>query len=45
MLLKAEEHFCRGEAAAAKEAYNNAITLARNHKMLNDEALGERCMA
>ena len=45
MLLKAEEHFCRGETAAAKEAYNNAITLARNHKIVNDEALGEHSLA
>jgi tetratricopeptide (TPR) repeat protein len=37
LLLTAEESFCLGDLAAAKESYKNAIAAAKNHKFLNDE--------
>jgi tetratricopeptide (TPR) repeat protein len=38
LLLRAEESYCLGDCAAAKECYKNAISAAKSHKFLNDEA-------
>lgn len=38
-LMEAEEHFSSGDCAKAKESYLEAISLARAHKLPNDEAL------
>ena len=38
-LLRAEGYYSSGNLEAAKAAYNSAITFARTHKAINDEAL------
>ena len=38
-LLRAEAHYSSGNLAAAKEAYNSAISFARVHKAIDCEAL------
>lgn len=40
-LLVAEESWCTGNVDKAKTEYSNSISGAREHKFINDEALGE----
>ncbi|KAL3778025.1 hypothetical protein ACHAWO_008748 [Cyclotella atomus] len=37
LMLMAEESYCLGDYAAAKQCYTNAIAAAKNHRFLNDE--------
>ncbi|KAL7483538.1 hypothetical protein ACHAW6_009177 [Cyclotella cf. meneghiniana] len=38
-LLEAEEQFCNGNFLGAQESYSSAVSSARSHKFINDEAL------
>ncbi|ATB36882.1 hypothetical protein CYFUS_002297 [Cystobacter fuscus] len=44
-LLEAERHRVRGEVEQARKAYYRAISLAREHEYLNDEALATELFA
>ena len=38
-LLEAEDYYCRGDFEQATESYKKAISSAKAHKFINDEAL------
>ena len=40
LLLIAEEYFCIGDMKGARDSYKAATTAAKNHRFINDEALG-----
>ena len=39
-LMKAEEQYCSGEYESAKQSYKSAISMAKTHYHLADEAIG-----
>jgi hypothetical protein len=44
-LLEAEEHYCCANLVEAQTSFTNAITAARLHKFVHDEALACECAA
>lgn len=42
-LLTAEEHYCVAHLAEAQTAYTNAITAARLHRFVHEEAVAYEC--
>lgn len=40
-LMQAEEHYCNGNIASARELYKSAITSAHASKYINEEAMSE----